>query len=135
MKTLTPGEERLLVRWLVDIFKMGDRDECSLKHIGHGMAALLAHDDWKQTDDYHTPTDRELLRIEEVKLDALWACVKKIVRQVGIQPILTALPTIANSYNELSYLNTYLEYEHYSYRRQLEDEYEIGDTYKWLRRG
>lgn len=134
MKTLTPGEERLLVRWLVDIYKMGDRDECSLKHIGHGMAALLAFDDWKQAVDYERPTDRELNRAEEVKLDALWACVRKIVRQVGIQPILSALPRLATEYNELFYINNYLEQEHYTYREQLQDEYEIGDTF-WLRRG
>ena len=134
MKTLTPGEERLLVKWLIDIYKMGDRDECSLKHIGHGMAALLAFDDWKQAVDYERPTDREFFRAEEVKLDALWACVKKIVRQVGIQPILTALPRLANEYNELLYINNYLEFEHYTYRKQLEDEYEIGET-SWLRRG
>lgn len=134
MKPLTAGEERLLVKWLIDIYKMGDRDECSLKHIGHGMAALLAFDDWKQAVDYNRPTDREFFRAEEVKLDALWACVKKIVRQVGIQSILTALPRLASEYNELSYINTPLEFEHYTYRKQLEDEYEIGETF-WLRRG
>ena len=134
MKELTPGEERLLVKWLIDIYKMGDRDECSLKHIGHGMAALLAFDDWKQAVDYNRPTDREFFRAEEVKLDALWACVKKIVRQVGIQSILTALPRLASEYNELLYINNYLEFEHYTYREQLEDEYEIGET-SWLRRG
>ena len=128
MKELTPGEERLLVKWLIDIYKMGDRDECSLKHIGHGMAALLAFDDWKQAVDYERPTDREFFRAEEVKLDALWACVKKIVRQVGIQSILTALPRLASEYNELLYINNYLEFEHYTYRKQLEDEYEIGET-------
>lgn len=134
MKELTPGEERLLVKWLIDIYKMGDRDECSLKHIGHGMAALLAFDDWKQAVDYNRPTDREFFRAEEVKLDALWACVKKIVRQVGIQSILTALPRLASEYNELLYINNYLEFEHYTYREQLQDEYEIGET-SWLRRG
>lgn len=134
MKELTPGEERLLVKWLIDIYKMGDRDECSLKHIGHGMAALLAFDDWKQAVDYNRPTDKEFFRAEEVKLDALWACVKKIVRQVGIQSILTALPRLASEYNELLYINNYLEFEHYTYRQQLEDEYEIGET-SWLRRG
>lgn len=132
MKELTPGEERLLVKWLIDIYKMGDRDECSLKHIGHGMAALLAFDDWKQAVDYNRPTDREFFRAEEVKLDALWACVKKIVRQVGIQSILTALPRLANEYNELLYINNYLEFDHYTYRKQLEDEYTIGDTF-WQR--
>jgi hypothetical protein len=132
MKELTPGEERLLVKWLIDIYKMGDRDECSLKHIGHGMAALLAFDDWTQAVDYNRPTDRQFFRAEEVKLDALWACVKKIVRQVGIQSILSALPRLATEYNELSYINHYLELEHYTYRKQLEDEYEIGDTF-WQR--
>lgn len=132
MKPLTGGEERLLVKWLIDIYKMGDRDECSLKHIGHGMAALLAFDDWTQAIDYNRPTDGQFFRAEEVKLDALWACVKKIVRQAGIQSTLSALPRLATEYNELSYINHYLELEHYTYRKQLEDEYEIGDTF-WQR--
>lgn len=37
------------------IWRMGDRDECSIKHIGHATAALAAGRDWSEGVDYSTP--------------------------------------------------------------------------------
>jgi len=37
------------------IWRLGDRDECSIKHIGHGMAALISTGDWRNAKDYETP--------------------------------------------------------------------------------
>lgn len=37
------------------IWRMGDRDECSVKHIGHATAALAAGKDWSEGVDYRTP--------------------------------------------------------------------------------
>ena len=37
------------------IWRLGDRDECSIKHIGHAMAALIATGDWRNAIDYDTP--------------------------------------------------------------------------------
>lgn len=37
------------------IWRLGDRDECSIKHIGHAMAALIVTGDWKNAIDYDAP--------------------------------------------------------------------------------
>lgn len=37
------------------IWRLGDRDECSIKHIGHATAALAAGRDWSEGADYSTP--------------------------------------------------------------------------------
>jgi hypothetical protein len=37
------------------IWRLGDRDECSIKHIGHAMAALIVSGDWKKAVDYDAP--------------------------------------------------------------------------------
>ena len=37
------------------IWRMGDRDECSVKHIGHATAALGAGRDWSEGVDYSSP--------------------------------------------------------------------------------
>lgn len=37
------------------IWRMGDRDECSVKHVGHALAALIVGRDWSNGVDYGTP--------------------------------------------------------------------------------
>jgi|688.fasta_scaffold22041_12 ABC-type nitrate/sulfonate/bicarbonate transport system substrate-binding protein len=37
------------------IWRLGDRDECSIKHIGHAMAALIVTGDWRKAIDYDAP--------------------------------------------------------------------------------
>jgi len=37
------------------IWRLGDRDECSIKHIGHAMAALIVTGDWTKAVDYDAP--------------------------------------------------------------------------------
>jgi hypothetical protein len=37
------------------IWRAGDRDECSIKHIGHATAALAAGRAWTDGVDYSTP--------------------------------------------------------------------------------
>lgn len=37
------------------IWRLGDRDECSIKHIGHAMAALIVTGDWRDAVDYDAP--------------------------------------------------------------------------------
>lgn len=37
------------------IWRMGDRDECSVKHVGHALAALTVGCDWSDGVDYGTP--------------------------------------------------------------------------------
>lgn len=37
------------------IWRMGDRDECSIKHIGHATAAISSGKSWADGLDYSTP--------------------------------------------------------------------------------
>lgn len=41
------------------IWRMGDRDECSVKHIGHATAALAMGRDWTDGLDYDKPWGRD----------------------------------------------------------------------------
>lgn len=119
MIAISVADEKLLAKWLIDIYNLGDADECSWKHIGHGMAALLAFDNWKQTDDYSRPIDRQMTRPEEVKLGALWDCVKKIIVRNGKQNMLDSLHDIAQKYPQLMYLDTFLDYDWLTYKHGL----------------
>jgi hypothetical protein len=40
---------------LDSIWRMGDRDECSIKHVCHATAALAAGKDWSEGLDYSRP--------------------------------------------------------------------------------
>jgi hypothetical protein len=37
------------------IWRMGDRDECSIKHVAHALAALTTGREWTDGVDYSTP--------------------------------------------------------------------------------
>lgn len=67
---------------LTDIWKLGDRDEMSIKHIGHGLAAYVATGDSGNRADYETPdidmTDRKLK-----KLESLWKEVEGFLSGVS----------------------------------------------------
>ena len=122
-KKLIPlADEKLMAKWLLDIYNMGDKDECSIKHIGHGMASLLAFGTYKKADDYLKPTDRQMLRIEEVKLDALWDCVKKIIVRNGKQAVIDSLPRLAENYPQLFYVDNYLDCDWLSYYTELQNQ-------------
>lgn len=59
----------ILRQLLEDIWALGDRDEMSIKHIGHALAALATWQDWRDGLDYPLPglylTDRQLEQLEE----------------------------------------------------------------------
>ena len=46
-----------LSKMLDGIWRMGDKDECSIKHIYWSLAALLLNQTWKDVLDYETPWD------------------------------------------------------------------------------
>lgn len=48
-------ESYTLTQILNSIWRRGDQDEMSIKHIGHALAALIAHNDWRKGDDYTRP--------------------------------------------------------------------------------
>lgn len=49
------SKQRQLEIVLDTIWSMGDKDEMSIKHIGHALAAMIAHNDWRKGDDYTYP--------------------------------------------------------------------------------
>jgi hypothetical protein len=63
---------------LNEIWKLGDRDEMSIKHIGHGLAALVALGDWTYAIDYTLPRE-ELTKFELELIEGLWANVAKLL--------------------------------------------------------
>lgn len=129
MQTITEekldhNNHALLRRWLIDIWTLGDHDEMSWKHLGHSMAALLSKGDWKAGEDYNLP-DINLNHYQLVKLDALWACVNKVIKLAGKQKVLNTLPDLARE-GWFLYINTYLEDDFMPYKELLEkDGYQI----------
>ena len=61
---------------LNEIWKLGDRDEMSIKHIGHGLAALVAFGDWQRAIDYDRPAAK-LTKKKETDLANYWQLVKQ----------------------------------------------------------
>jgi hypothetical protein len=61
---------------LNEIWKLGDRDEMSIKHVGHGLAALVALGDWQLAIDYDRPAEK-LTNKKETELANYWQLVKQ----------------------------------------------------------
>jgi hypothetical protein len=118
-KQAIPTEYALLNRWLTDIFNLGDCDEMSWKHVGHGMAALLATDNWREAVDYRLP-DEVLFPEEEQKLEALWDCVKDIMNKKGKQWVLDGLPILSAGNWKMLYANTYVDSSWMGYAELIE---------------
>jgi hypothetical protein len=55
---LSAEKTQQLYASLNEIYKLGDRDEMSIKHIGHGLAALVAFGDWQKGIDYNLPREK-----------------------------------------------------------------------------
>lgn len=120
METIAPTPGQLLLnRYLSDIFDMGDRDEMSWKHIGHGCAALLATDNWRECLDYRRPNER-LTPEEYTKLDALWHQVRDIMNKQGKQWFIDTLSVLSEYNSKLMYADTYLKSSWMGYRPMIE---------------
>jgi len=69
------------------VWRLGDRDECSIKHIGHATAAMAAGRDWFDGVDYSTPWSG----LTEVhvnlarRLERQWAKVTKVRDEIGAE--------------------------------------------------
>jgi hypothetical protein len=114
-----PASVLLLNRYLSDIFDLGDRDEMSWKHIGHGCAALLATDNWRECVDYRRPDER-LTPEEYTKLDALWFMVADIMKKQGKQWFINSLLILSKYNSKLMYADTYLRSTWMGYRPMIE---------------
>jgi len=67
---------------LEQIWALGDRDEMSVKHIGHGLAAYVATGDSGNRADYETP-DIEMSDNKLKKLESYWEQVEEFLHGVS----------------------------------------------------
>lgn len=92
---------------LLGIFYLGDEDECSWKHLGHSLAAILAFGDYTKAIDYTTPDDSgEFTDMEEV--ERLWREIELEITAVGPQVFLDNLKELKESRSEFLCLDTYI---------------------------
>lgn len=116
-----PTTALLLNRWLTDIFDLGDQDEMSWKHVGHGIAALLATDNWREAIDYSLPDEESNLSPhQKKKLNALWDCVADIMNKQGKQWVIDVLPLLASRNWKLMYADNYIACTWMGYRELIE---------------
>lgn len=72
---------------LQQIWALGDKDEMSIKHIGHGLAAYVATGDSGNRADYETP-DIDMSDKKLKKLESLWQQVEEFLYGVSRQECL-----------------------------------------------
>ena len=112
-------QHALLNRWLHDIYQLGDKDEMSLKHVGHGLASMLASGDWKKAIDYNQPKVK-MTKHESQKLDALWSCVTDIMDKKGGQWMADAMAALALTGGvHCQYANTFATNNWMGYREAI----------------
>lgn len=89
------------------IWRVGDKDEMSIKHIGHGLAALSAHGDWTKGDDYNLPDwDDNEGNIEALrnKITPLWEAVEQMKNELGTDDFIEVVRQSKFSFYPLEYL-------------------------------
>lgn len=98
------------------IWRRGDRDEMSIKHIGHGLAALVAFGDWRDSEDYRYPiyygaNDWTELQVRNAyqNLDDLlerkWTRIADYLDDWGKDKFLQVLEQSKFSFHALTYLD------------------------------
>ncbi len=94
---------------LEDIWALGDKDEMSIKHIGHGLAALATWGDWEDGLDYSLPnvemTDRQL-----EKLGEYWQQVKEFLHGVSRDEMLSVFKYLPIAVYGAVYLESHADY-------------------------
>lgn len=71
---------------LDEIWRSGDRDEMSIKHIGHALAAIIAFDDWTKGDDYELPDylqyEADRVKLRE-RITPIWEQIQQMKNEMG----------------------------------------------------
>jgi hypothetical protein len=78
-----------LNRHIDAVWRMGDRDECSTKHIAHALAAMASGDGtWTDGVDYRRPWSdlpASALGRAEKRLGGRWAQVEALRAEIGAE--------------------------------------------------
>ena len=94
---------------LEKIWALGDKDEMSIKHIGHGLASLATWGDWDHGFDYPVPngemTDRQF-----EKLSAYWQQVKEFLHGVSREELVSVFEYLPIAVYGALYLDTFSDY-------------------------
>lgn len=113
-------EVKKLEDLLDKIWRLGDRDEMSIKHIGHALASIIAEDVWWNGDDYQNPNvfftkdgNLDLEKTGQVlaKIKPIWEEVEQIAREKGLVTFFEMVKASKFEFYPLSYLSdTWLSY-------------------------
>ena len=94
---------------LEKIWALGDRDEMSIKHIGHGLAALVSGRDWQDALDYDLPNE-EITDKQLQKLKAYWLEVKQLLHGVTRAECIGVFKYLPIAVYGAIYLDTFSDY-------------------------
>jgi hypothetical protein len=94
---------------LEKIWALGDRDEMSIKHIGHGLAALVTWQDWTAALDYDLP-DMDMTEKKLEKLAEYWQQVKELLHGVSAESYLNAFRLLPIAVYGAVYLDRHSDY-------------------------
>ena len=94
---------------LEKIWAIGDRDEMSIKHIGHGLAALVTWQDWRDGLDYSLP-DMDMTDEQLEKLAAYWIGVKELLHGVTREELLGVFSYLPIAIYGAHYLDLFSDY-------------------------
>ena len=101
---LSAEKTQQLYASLNEIYKLGDRDEMSIKHIGHGLAALVAFGDWQKGIDYNLPRER----MTKPKLNLLisyWLNVAELLEELTRAECLAVFESLDIAWYGAAYLD------------------------------
>ncbi len=94
---------------LEKIWALGDRDEMSIKHIGHGLAGLATYGTWKAALDYELP-DMDMTDIQLERLGEYWQQVKEFLHGVSREELLSVFKYLPIAVYGAIYLDTHSDY-------------------------
>ena len=101
--------KKQLENLLDQVWRAGDRDEMSIKHIGHALAAIITFDDWTKGDDYELPAWREneadRIKLRE-RISPIWQQIQEIKNAVGREDFTRVVEESKFGFYPMSYLES-----------------------------
>ena len=101
--------KKQLENLLDQVWRAGDRDEMSIKHIGHALAALITYDDWTKGDDYTMPNyldNEEAMTALRNKISAIWQQIQEMKNEIGREDFTRVVEESKFGFYPMSYLES-----------------------------